>query len=62
MSFVVNARLLVINSFATLFLSMVHHFAVNTVFTVSGEVVFGLTVVLVVVLAIVAVASVILSA
>jgi hypothetical protein len=41
---------------------MVHHFAVNTVFTISGEVVPGLAGVLVEVLAIVAVASVILSA
>ena len=41
---------------------MVHHFTVNTVFTISGEVVPGLTGVLVVVLSIVAVASVILSA
>jgi hypothetical protein len=41
---------------------MVHHFAINTVFTVSGEIVLGLTVALVVVLAIVAVASVVLSA
>ncbi len=44
------------------FLSMVHHFAMNTVFTVSGEVVFGLIVVLAVVLAVVAVAPVVLSA
>ncbi len=41
---------------------MVHHFAVNTVFTISGEVASGLTRVLVEVLASVAVASVILSA
>ncbi len=44
------------------FLSMVHHFAINTVFTVSGEVVSGLIGVLVVTLPIVAVASVFLSA
>jgi hypothetical protein len=62
LSFVVNTRLFVINSFAAFFLSMVHHFAVNTVFTISGEVVPGLTRVLLEVLAIVAVASVILSA
>ncbi len=61
MSFVVNTRLFVINSFAAFLLSMVHHFAVNTVFTVSGEVVLGLIGVLVVVLSIVAVAFVVLS-
>ena len=60
MSFVVNTRLFVIDSFAAFFLSMIHHFAVNTVFTVSGEVVFGLAGVLVEVLAIVAVAPVVL--
>jgi hypothetical protein len=60
--FVVNARLFVVNSFAAFFLSMVHDFAVNTVFTISGEVVPGLIGVLVEVLAIVDVASVILSA
>jgi hypothetical protein len=61
LSFVVNTRLFVIDSFAAFFLSMIHHFAVNTVFTVSGEVVFGLAGVLVEVLAI-AVAPVVLSA
>jgi hypothetical protein len=62
LSFVVNTRLFVIDSFAAFFLSMIHHFAVNTVFTVSGEVVFGLAGVLAEVLAIVAVAPVVLSA
>jgi hypothetical protein len=62
LSFVVNTRLFVIDSFAAFFLSMIHHFAVNTVFTVSGEVVSGLAGVLVEVLAIVAVAPVVLSA